>query len=375
MAEKYRRKTNENDFVTLSTEFKNQSVSDPVRLKFNQLCAGWTIFLAIDVLKKSIWIADKNYISCFYIPGFLVWIFLSYLLLKIFNWSSRYSLIKRLGIMFIAGILAGISKHTISLHVYSWLGGENFQPPLERLKASFFYMESTIIAWIVLIIYFVIEFYRSYQTQSVRSMQLESELIQAQLRALKMQLQPHFLFNTHNSIITLIRSGRNEQAIKMLLGLSDLLRFSLTRSAEQKITLKEELDLLAMYLSIESERFEDGLKIGFDIEEDSQQAMVPNFMLQPLIENSIKHGISRNIGNSDIEISARQRKGYLGISIYNTAPSLGDDWSIERQTGIGLANTINRLRQLYGNDFEFKLSDYADGVMLDIRIPYETSVK
>jgi two-component system, LytTR family, sensor kinase len=350
----------------------NESTVKLINVSIYQLSAGWSIFLAIDTLKKTLWTASSDYIFLFYFPGFLMWLPFSYLLIRIFNLSMHLALIQRLITLLMAGAIVGIIKNIIAVKLFFWLGGSNLNAPMIRLNVPFFYVEAAIIAWIVLIIFFLVEFYKSYQFQSVKSAQLESRLAQAQLQALKMQLQPHFLFNTHNSIATLIRSGKNKQALKMLLGLSDLLRISLSRPAEQMITLKEELDLLGRYLDIEVERFEEELKIEYHIEDSAKNALVPNFILQPLIENAIKHGVSKSIGDSIIRIGANLENEHLIIKIYNSSPALGEDWRMNDQKGIGLANTLNRLQQLYGKSYRCILVDHQDGILLKMEIPFKT---
>ena len=204
--------------------------------------------------------------------------------------------------------------------------------------------------------------------RALNETRLEARLASAELQVLKMQLQPHFLFNTLNTIYNLIPlNGREAQS--MIARLSNLLRFSLDHVTTEKVPLKDELNFLMEYLDIEKVRFEERLRIEKDVPPDTLQAEVPNMMLQPLVENAIRHGIGKKAAGGAIKISARRHNGRLEITV--TDDGLPPPTSVEETAGIGLANTRARLTKLYGQDFTFRLEPSDHGTRVRMEIPYE----
>jgi two-component system, LytTR family, sensor kinase len=204
---------------------------------------------------------------------------------------------------------------------------------------------------------------------------LRNELSQAQLRALQMQLQPHFLFNTLNSISAL--THRNPTAANtMIARLSELLRVMLAKEPPQEITLEEELEFLRTYLDIEKVRFDDRLEMEFNIDIQTLKAYIPSLLLQPLIENSIRHGISKRRGSGIIRIkSERVKNDRLLLEIYDNGLGLpsGED-EVTFAEGIGLRNTRHRLQKLYGDRhfFDIVAGTNQRGVRITIIIPFRT---
>jgi sensor histidine kinase YesM len=189
------------------------------------------------------------------------------------------------------------------------------------------------------------------QQAEFKNQQLQTQLSEAKLSFLKMQLDPHFLFNTHHSIISLMLDNRNEKAISMLTKLSDLLRLSL-EDEQQTIPLEKEIQLLKLYLDIQQIRFYERLHIHFDISEDTLQQKVPSFILQPLVENAIKHGVSVSSKTSTISISSRIHHSKLFLKVENDGSHV-DFRNLHE--GIGIANTKERLHQLYNSRSSFEL--------------------
>src|SRR4029079_2186861 len=178
------------------------------------------------------------------------------------------------------------------------------------------------------------------------------------LQALKMQLHPHFLFNTLNSISALLDEDV-DAADQMLARLGDLLRMTLENSGAQEITLQEELEFLRCYLEIEQVRFNDRLTVDMKIEPATLDAQVPNLILQPIVENAIKHGIVSRIAPGRIEISAIRYGGSLKLQVRDNGPGLhpGEASSGRVKEGLGLANTRARLEQRYRHDHRFEMCD------------------
>jgi signal transduction histidine kinase len=218
---------------------------------------------------------------------------------------------------------------------------------------------------------YAVSYYLRFREREFRASQLESQLVQAQLQTLKMQLQPHFLFNTLNGIVGLVRDNRNKAAVDMLAGLSDLLRYTLENAGKQEVPLKEELEFLELYLDIQQMRFSDRLKVEMQIEPEALNAIVPNLILQPLVENAIRHGVSRRAAAGVLGVSAQRENGSLRIRIYDDGPGLKRDDGAKTVEGVGLSNTRARLAQLYGARQTFSLSERAGGgVEAVLVIPY-----
>lgn len=204
---------------------------------------------------------------------------------------------------------------------------------------------------------------------AIETSQLETKLAQARLDALKMQLQPHFLFNTLNSISVLMRDDV-ATANKMLVRLSELLRVALNSESLQKIPLKTELEFLKGYLEIEQMRFQDRLKVDFNIENETLNAEIPNLILQPLVENAIRHGIAPRSEGGKILIESKRNNGFVELSVKDNGEGFSD--STVSQNGIGLRNTQERLEKLYGEKQSFEINSPKNGgVEVKITIPYE----
>jgi two-component system, LytTR family, sensor kinase len=222
-----------------------------------------------------------------------------------------------------------------------------------------------LIYWAILAINHAVEYYKDRELQTA---QMEARLARAQLQSLRMQLHPHFLFNTLNAISALI--GQDAQAAdQMIARLSELLRMSLAADNAPEVTLKEELEFLNLYLEIEKVRFADRLTIKMTIDPLCLDAFVPNLILQPLVENSIRHGIARRRGRGQVEIAASVLQGQLCLRVRDNGAGFPADASDALKEGIGLANTRARLEQLYHEGHRFELVNRGEGgaeVLLEI---------
>jgi signal transduction histidine kinase len=211
-----------------------------------------------------------------------------------------------------------------------------------------------------------------YKDQQVRASRLEARLAEARLEALKMQLQPHFLFNTLHAISALMHRDV-AAADRMIARLSELLRLSLDAGGAQEVSLASELELLETYVEIERIRFEDRLTVELRVAPEAREARVPNLLLQPLVENSVRHGVSRRRGPGRIEISAERSGATLELAVRDDGVGLGDSGR-PGGGGIGLSNTRARLAQLYGDAHRFDLRDApGGGVEVSIAIPFRVA--
>lgn len=219
-------------------------------------------------------------------------------------------------------------------------------------------------------------YYTRYQERSrealkleLRTSELQSQLVSAQLNALKMQLQPHFLFNTLNAIAVLVRQQKSQGAEQMLGYLSDLLRHVLDDADAREVPLRRELEYLRIYLAIEQVRFADRLRVEISADPAAQEAWVPQLILQPIVENAIRHGIGRSSSAGKISITAAASGGAVRLRVQDDGPGLVPGGSSEGQ-GIGLANTRARLHQLYGEEAKLDIQNGEHGgVAVTISIP------
>jgi len=242
-------------------------------------------------------------------------------------------------------------------------------------KVSF--LEGYVSGWTVMLawsaLYFAFKYYHVFQ--EVRESALKSAAMahEAQLKMLRYQLNPHFLFNTLNAISTLILEQHTELANRMVARLSSFLRYSLDNDPMQKITLKQELAALQLYLDIEKVRFEDHLNLQIDVGDEAQAALIPSLLLQPLVENAIKYGIARSEEDGHLRIAAKVFAGDLLIELSDDGPGVElINGEIPEARGVGLRNTRERLQALYGNQHSFRLSKtHPHGLTISIRIPFE----
>jgi sensor histidine kinase YesM len=226
--------------------------------------------------------------------------------------------------------------------------------------------------WIVVLSHLGWHYYKAYRERERQTAALATELVQARLQALRMQINPHFLFNTLNTISALIRENP-DAADRMIVRLSELLRRTLERGDVQEVPLREEIEFLKSYLEIEQMRFPDRLTVTFDIEPKANELLVPHLILQPLVENALRHGIMPREEAGRVEISAMVAGDKLELRVWNNGNGLSDASDLfdkSPREGIGLKNVRSRLAQLCGGAQEFTLGNAAGGgVEARIRIP------
>ncbi|HKP85722.1 MAG TPA: histidine kinase [Blastocatellia bacterium] len=235
---------------------------------------------------------------------------------------------------------------------------------LPRLLASIYnYFDYYIlIYWLILMVSHALTYYTRYREGELRASRLQAQLAQAELQALKMQLQPHFLFNTLHSISAL-QLRDIEAANKMIARLGDFLRLTLDNSGAQEVTLQKELEFLKCYLEIEGIRFQDRLTVKMEVEPQALDARVPNLILQPIVENAIKHGIAPRAAPGRIAIRVRRASDQLEIEVEDNGRGLRANGRAGRKVkeGVGLSNTRARLEQLYGSSYRLELADAKEG--------------
>jgi len=187
---------------------------------------------------------------------------------------------------------------------------------------------------------------------------------------LKMQLQPHFLFNTLNTVASLVRQDQKPMAVEMLSDLSSLLRTTLLKKDEQQVSLTEEVAFLKNYLALEKKRFNDRVKVEWELASDTLKANIPVYLLQPVVENAIYHGLSKQLAATRLLIQAQRQGDVLRLSVYNDGPALPVDFDLTFSTGIGLTNIVERLSQFYPDRFDFSIHNKDKGVEVVIELPF-----
>lgn len=217
----------------------------------------------------------------------------------------------------------------------------------------------------------LVTYYRDNQEKKLRAAALEKELVQAQLASLKMQLHPHFLFNSLHAVSTLMRKDVRA-AEEMLTSLSELLRMALDHVSDQEVSLKSEIEFARRYLAIEQTRFEDRLTVKFDIDSRALDAQLPNMILQPLVENAVRHAIVPFTRSGTIEVTANRDGDSIVMTVRDDGPGIGGN--APKQLGMGLRNTLSRLRHLYGEAYDLQFLDSpGGGLTLRLQVPFRTA--
>ena len=288
----------------------------------------------------------------------------------IFAFAKRFPPQKHV-VLHVAGVLVFASIH-LALHVGLFRIAEHFfatvlSPlqirPITRLAWRFMVYSIILLAW------YAIDTQKRARSEEKRVSELSAQLSSAQLQALKMQLHPHFLFNTLNAISELMHHDIRA-ADEMMVRLGDFLRLTLDPSISQEVTLQRELEFLKHYLEIEQVRFKDRLKIEMRIDPETREARVPYLLLQPFVENAIRHGISGKAEGGTIQISAEKEDGSLLIYVQDNGTGIVEP-EASLKTGVGLANTRSRLEKMYGDRFQLELSNLpGSGTSVRLIIPF-----
>ncbi|MFI5173487.1 MAG: sensor histidine kinase [Terriglobia bacterium] len=352
-------------------------------VKWALIFLGWT-FLGVFYAGQTFLIyARSNHPTRFdrILPGALV-IWYSWAVLSPFIiWLARNFRIERkrllpnLAMHVAAGIFFSFLHQALPILVFSTVEAASGKPFLffSRLFNSLFslyFSNDFFIYWMILFAVHALDYYRRYREGELKASRLEGQLAQAQLQALKMQLHPHFLFNTLHAISALVHKDP-EVADRMIARLSDLLRLTLDNVGVQEVPLREELEFLDRYLDIEQQRFQDRLEVHMEIDSRALDALVPNLILQPLVENAIRHGIAQRSSAGRVEIRAKREDSLLQLEVRDDGSGLPEESGENLKEGIGLGNTRTRLQQLYGTTHRFELSNAPNGgLVVSLMIPF-----
>lgn len=245
--------------------------------------------------------------------------------------------------------------------------------PFAHLWLHKFYnglLAHVILYGVILLVGYMLDSQKQLALQQTETARLNEQLSKAQLNALRRQIEPHFLFNALNAIAGLVREQRNDAAVSMIAGLSDFLRRVVQDSDRQQVPLEEELEFAQKYLDIQKVRFADRLQFTVDVPSELLPAQVPSLILQPMVENAVKHGIAKRVEGGAIRIAAHRSNGMLTLRVYNDGPSLPAGWE-ENRSGIGILNVRTRLRGLYGDAFEMSMRNQEPGgVEVSLSVPF-----
>lgn len=339
--------------------------------------ALWSVVVVVFAIQQ--WIAGHVHGQHWSLLVHLRWAAIQW-----FTWAALAPLVFRLGQRFPllpAARLTAIGRHALlSLGVTTLamlmgaLVSTLFEPSGVFAQLGYFIAQHFAIGlltyWALLAIQQALHYHAEKSRRELEASRLATELAQSRLLALKSQLQPHFLFNTLHTIITLLDED-TLTAEDMLLRLSELLRAFLEDYDGQEIPLRQELDLLELYLGIQRTRFKDRLGTRIYIAPDTLECAVPSLILQPLVENAIRHGIGQRVGSDVIEIEARRDGDVLCLEVRNRNSALEPEGSAPGGHGIGMANTRLRLRELYGDAAEVRLDmTWPEGVACRVRLPF-----
>jgi two-component system LytT family sensor kinase len=311
------------------------------------------------------------------LPNWYAWAALSPLILLVARRFRPEAGRRRAALAHLAAVPLFIVAHT-ALHLGAVrLLGWNTQPwpslggaMLARLSGAF--GAAMLVYLVIVALFYAVDYHEACQLRTRNGLELEAKLARAQLQALKMQLRPHFLFNALNSISGLMAADV-PAARTMLVRLGDLLRLSLEADGAQEVPLRQELDFLRLYLDIQQLRFRDRLTVEFSVAADTLEAWVPKFLLQPLVENALVHGIGMHPDHGRVEIRACRSNGHLRLQVIDAGPGLPAAGPAPRpvRERVGVGNARARLQHLYGAAHRFELSNApAGGCRVLIEIPH-----
>ena len=290
-------------------------------------------------------------------------------LFKVKGWVRQvaYYLAAAVGFSFLHTSLMGLSRWIVA----PWIGLGTYDYGIMRFRYPMEFSNDLMSYTVIVLVYYFFERLRIAQAQQLAAAELQAKLAQAQLENLRLQLQPHFLFNTLNTISSVMYEDV-PAADAMLTQLSDLLRLTLRTANSHEIPLAQELEITRLYLQIMQKRFESNLRVTYSVDSAVENSLVPQLILQPLVENSLRHGLKDGGAGIDISIAARRENGSLILKVADTGAGLGEHGAdAVMNRGVGLANIRGRLEQLYGAEQEFAIANGpAGGAEVTLRVPF-----
>ena len=351
---------------------KWQQLVDNRRIFFWVLhTAGWLGYGVANYLGSLFYEKEGSYLILISFSAVSGWL-LTLPLRPLFRRAWNLSPLKLVSTVLVSAYLVGVTWAVLK-NINYWEVYKDGNHPESWVHYTGYSVGSFLIVLCWSGLYFGIKYYQMLQQERQKALKATNMAHQAQLKMLRYQLNPHFLFNTLNAISTLILIKENEAANGMVSRLSDFLRYSLDKDPIKRVTLSQEVDALNLYLDIEKVRFEDRLHVEIDIDPACSEALVPSMILQPLIENAIKYAIAVKEADGTIWIKVSSFGADLLIEVADNGPGATIvDGQLSREGGVGLANTRERLHSLYGDNYAFVLSDNRpSGLKINLRLPLE----
>jgi two-component system, LytTR family, sensor kinase len=285
---------------------------------------------------------------------------------RVSTWAAHLSVCVSIGLFY----TAWVALLDVLLNPWAQTPGPDPFPHLWMQKFYNGLLSDVILYSFVVLVGHMLDSQRQLAFQQVETARLNEQLSKVQLNALRRQIEPHFLFNTLNAIAGLVREERNDAAVSMIAGVSDFLRRVLEDSDRQQVPLEEELEFTKKYLNIQKARFAERLQFSVEVPAELLAAQVPSLILQPMVENAIKHGIAKRVQGGAILIAASRANGTITLRVSNDGPRLPSGWE-KSQSGIGILNVQTRLRSLYGDAFELSMRNRdPEGVETSISVPF-----
>ena len=349
--------------------------TDPFRSQRERLfwglhAGGWAAYALVQTAGALLWERQPGYfplVAVVAVGGFLLSAPLRLLYRRLWTRSPLVIVVGGLAASYAVAVLWRL---VIAAAYAAFMPGMNERVDAVALLVAAANSAFVIVAWTGL--YFGFKYYESLQQERERGLRAAALAQEAQLKMLRYQLNPHFLFNTLNTISTLILDRQNEFANQAVIRLSEFLRYTLDQDPMKRVTLRQEIDAINLYMTTERLRFGDRLRLEFEFEERALDAMVPSLLLQPLVENAVKHAIAPREEGGTIRVEGRVRTRTLELCVSDDGPGLGGAYLAPGSgRGVGLRNTRERLQVLYGDQHRFATVDARPGLRIEIVLPLE----
>jgi two-component system, LytTR family, sensor kinase len=331
--------------------------------------AGWTAYGVTQYLGALFYEKPSNYARLWLVAavtGFVLSAPMRYIYRRLWGQAPRTMII---GVLATCYVTALALRMVINLSYKEFVAPDWEMQTLFKLFGGALSTAYLLVCWSVL--YFGIKFYESQRQQEQALLKAVALAQEAQLKMLRYQLNPHFLFNTLNAISTLILDNQNRKANHAVTRLSEFLRYTLDQDPMKRVTLRQELEALDLYLGTERLRFGERLHLEYAVEEGALDALVPSLLLQPLLENSLKYAVSAREQGGLVRIEGRAREGLLELSVIDDGPGLREGAPVSERRGVGLRNTRERLAVLYGANYRFAVLNSHPGLRVDMALPLE----
>jgi hypothetical protein len=330
---------------------------------------GWAAYGLTQYFGALLYEKPSNYgrmIAASAIAGFVLSSPMRYIYRRLWSRPLRDRILAVLATCYITGLAwrSGINLAYKTFVEPDWQAQTLFELFGGTLSSTYL-----LVCWSVL--YFGIKFYESQRKQEEAMLKAVALAQEAQLKMLRYQLNPHFLFNTLNAISTLILDNQNKKANHAVTRLSEFLRYTLDQDPMKKVTLRQEIEALNLYLGTERLRFGERLRLEFAVEEPALGALVPSLLLQPLLENSLKYAVSAREQGGSVRIEGRVREGLLELSVIDDGPGIREGAPVNERRGVGLRNTRERLAVLYGDNCRFAILNAHPGLRVEMALPLE----